>query len=53
MIRSPIIENSLNLSCGSKSVGGMGLTLASKINMALSRVVSNNTNGILEDQEDM
>jgi hypothetical protein len=45
----------MTLSSGTKSQGGgMALTLASKINMALSRVISSNSNGnILIEEDDM
>ena len=46
------MEKTMTLSSGSKSHGGMAFTLASKINMALSRVMTNTTNGNLVGEDD-
>ena len=51
--RSPM-ESSFTMSCGPKSQSGFAFTLASKINIALSRVISSNSNAnLLLEEDDM
>jgi len=51
--RSPM-ETSFTMSQSPKSQGGFAFTLASKINIALSRVISSNSNAnLLLEEDDM